>query len=167
MYKTVDDYVTEYAADAQESQKMFDELTDASLRTAVGEGHRDLGRIAWHIVQSVPEMLSTAGVKLDTSVVEQPVPASGSEIAAAYKRVTAEAAAALRSQWDEAELERKRDMYGMQWSGAKVLLCLLGHEAHHRGQMSVLMRQAGLVPHGVYGPHKEAWATMGMEAPAI
>jgi uncharacterized damage-inducible protein DinB len=58
-------------------------------------------------------------------------------------------------------------MYGMQWDGAKVLMCLIGHEAHHRGQMSVLMRQAGLIPHGVYGPNKEAWASMGMEAPGI
>ena len=40
-------------------------------------------------------------------------------------------------------------------------------EASVEEQMSVLMRQAGLVPYGVYGPHKEAWATMGMEPPAV
>jgi uncharacterized damage-inducible protein DinB len=167
MYTTVEDWVKEYEDDSSEAQKLFDALTDAALGTPVAEGHRSLGQVAWHIVQSVPEMLSTAGVKLETAVQQQPVPSSASEIAAAYRRVTAEACSALRSQWNEAELSRLREMWGMQWSGAKVLLCLIGHESHHRGQLSVLMRQAGLIPHGVYGPHKEAWASMGMEAPAI
>jgi uncharacterized damage-inducible protein DinB len=167
MYSTVEQCINEYAEDSAEAQKLFDALTDASLGTPVADGHRTLGQVAWHIVQSVPEMLTCAGVKLDDAVVHQGVPGSAAEIAAAYKRVTAEAVAAVRDQWDEAELARPRDMYGMQWSGAKTLMCLLGHEAHHRGQMSVLMRQAGLVPHGVYGPHKEAWASMDMEAPAV
>jgi uncharacterized damage-inducible protein DinB len=159
--------VREYSEDSAEAQQLFDALTDESLATRVADGHRSLGQVAWHIVQSVPEMLTAAGVKLDDSAAHQPVPATAREIADAYRRVTAEAAAALRSQWDEQELARPRDMYGMQWTGAKTLLCLIGHEAHHRGQMSVLMRQAGLVPHGVYGPHKEAWASMGMEPPAV
>jgi uncharacterized damage-inducible protein DinB len=166
-FTTVEDWASEYAGDAAQAQQMFDALTDASLATPVAAGHRTLGRIAWHIVQSVPEMLSTAGLQLDTAVLHQPVPQHAAEIAAAYERVTREAVAALRSQWDAAELARPRDMYGMQWTGAKVLVCLIAHEAHHRGQMSVLMRQAGLVPAGVYGPHKEAWAGMGMEPPAV
>jgi uncharacterized damage-inducible protein DinB len=167
MYTTVEDFVQEYEQDAREAQKMFAELTDEALHTSVADGARNLGRVAWHIVQSVPEMLHTAGLKLDTSVLEQAVPKTAHEIAEAYQLVTAEAAKALREQWDSAELARLRDMYGMKWDGAKVLMCLIGHEAHHRGQMSVLMRQAGLVPHGVYGPHKEAWAGMGMEPPAV
>jgi uncharacterized damage-inducible protein DinB len=167
MNRSVDEFVSDYAEDCEGAQKLFDALTDESLSTSVADGHRTLGQIAWHIVQSVPEMLHTAGVNVDTSVMQQPVPTSASEIAAAYRRVTDEGCRAVREQWDDAELARERDMYGMQWSGHKVLLCLLGHEAHHRGQMSVLMRQAGLVPYGVYGPHKEAWASMGMEPPAI
>lgn len=167
MYTTVEDWAREYAEDSAEAQKLFDALTDESLNTRVADGHRSLGQIAWHVVQSVPEMLTAAGLKLDDSVVHQSVPASASEIAAAYRHNAAAAVQALREQWDQAELERVRDMYGMQWSGAKTLLCLIGHEAHHRGQMSVLMRQAGLVPHGVYGPHKEAWASMGLEPPAV
>lgn len=167
MYTTVEDFVKEYEQDSQEALKMFDELTDEALGTPVADGQRTLGRVAWHIVQSVPEMLHAAGVQMDTSVMQQPVPGSAAEIASAYKRVTADAAKALREQWDGAELAKVRDMYGMQWDGAKVLMCLIGHEAHHRGQMSVLMRQAGLIPHGVYGPHKEAWDSMGMQPPEV
>lgn len=166
-YSTVADWVQEYREDAEGTAKVLDAMTDASLATPVAEGHRTLGRIAWHIVQTVPEMLAEAGLELDKSIMEQPVPQRAADIAAAYRRETAAATDALLAQWDSAELARPRPMYGMQWSGAKVLLCLIAHEAHHRGQLSVLMRQAGLVPPGVYGPHKEAWSSMGMQPPAV
>ena len=37
------------------------------------------------------------------------------------------------------------------------LMTLINHQNHHRGQMTVLMRQAGLTVPGVYGPAKEEW----------
>jgi uncharacterized damage-inducible protein DinB len=39
-----------------------------------------------------------------------------------------------------------------------------GHQAHHRGQMTVLMRQAGLTVPGVYGPAREERAQWGTPA---
>ena len=44
-----------------------------------------------------------------------------------------------------------------------VLISLVRHQAHHRAQMTVLMRQAGLAVPGIYGPAREEWAAMGME----
>ncbi|MCK4657684.1 MAG: hypothetical protein KAT85_11650, partial [candidate division Zixibacteria bacterium] len=38
---------------------------------------------------------------------------------------------------------------------------------HHRGQMTVLMRQAGLKVPGVYGPSMEEWEHFGMKKPEI
>ena len=54
-------------------------------------------------------------------------------------------------------------MYGETWKRGVALEMLIRHEAHHRGQMTVLMRQAGLPVHGVYGPSREEWTAMGME----
>lgn len=42
---------------------------------------------------------------------------------------------------------------------------LNGLETHHLGQMTVLMRQAGLNVPGVYGPSKEEWTAYGMPEP--
>jgi len=58
-------------------------------------------------------------------------------------------------------------MYRSKWSRGFTLHCLGDHETHHRGQMSILMRQAGLVVPGVMGPAKEEWEKMGMQAPEI
>jgi len=43
---------------------------------------------------------------------------------------------------------------------------IVNHQAHHRGQMAVLIRQAGLRVPDVYGPAREDWAQWGMEARA-
>ena len=59
-------------------------------------------------------------------------------------------------------LAEKVPMYGQEWARGMVLSVLMVHQTHHRGQMTVLMRQAGLRVPGIYGPAKEDWASMNM-----
>jgi len=49
-------------------------------------------------------------------------------------------------------------MYGDRWKRGVTLLALLMHQAHHRGQMTVVMRLAGLKVPALYGPAREEWA---------
>jgi uncharacterized damage-inducible protein DinB len=42
------------------------------------------------------------------------------------------------------------------------LQALISHEIHHRGQMAVPRRQAGLQVPGIYGPAREEWEAYGM-----
>ena len=58
-------------------------------------------------------------------------------------------------------------MYGEKWQRGLTLHILLQHEVHHRGQMTVLMRQAGLKVPNIYGPAKEGWAEYGADTPII
>ena len=70
--------------------------------------------------------------------------------------------AALKDQWKDSELNDEINMYGQQWKKKDVLKSLVYHQIHHRGQITVLMRQAGLKVPGVYGPAREEWEQMGM-----
>ena len=54
-------------------------------------------------------------------------------------------------------------MYGEQWANGLTLRLLISHEIHHRGQMFVLMRQAGLRVPDIYGPTREVWIEQGMQ----
>jgi uncharacterized damage-inducible protein DinB len=63
--------------------------------------------------------------------------------------------------WTDETLLVTDNMYGETWKRGFSLFLLVTHEAHHRGQMTVLMRQAGLTVPGVYGPAKEEWAAIG------
>jgi uncharacterized damage-inducible protein DinB len=93
-------------------------------------------------------------------------PVTAEAIRAGYAAVTAELGAAIKADWNDAALEVTDDMYGEQWPRGLTLGILIQHEIHHRAQMTVLMRQAGLRVPGIFGPSKEDWASMGMSPPA-
>nr|WP_275983527.1 DinB family protein [Paenibacillus hamazuiensis] len=69
--------------------------------------------------------------------------------------------AAVQAQWTDATLKEQRFMFGMfDWSVFETITAFVRHQAHHRGQLTVLMRQADLVVPGVYGPSKEELEAM-------
>lgn len=74
---------------------------------------------------------------------------------------------AIKEKWTDESLKELDDMYGEKWPRGLTLSILNKHQIHHRGQMTVLMRQAGLKVPGVYGPSRDEWSAMGMEAPSI
>jgi uncharacterized damage-inducible protein DinB len=82
---------------------------------------------------------------------------------AAYDRASASVLEQVTQHWTDGMLEDTLEMYGDRWTRGNVLDALIRHEAHHRGQMTVLMRQAGLPVAGPYGPSREEWAAYGME----
>jgi uncharacterized damage-inducible protein DinB len=165
MFRRVEDFLKAYKDDSSGTLKLLNTLTDESLNRRVAEGHRELGAIAWHIAMSIPEMMPRTGLKIEGFDVNAMPPAGAAEIAATYRRAVDALLAQVAEQWDDATLEVEDDMYGMQWPRGLTLFILIAHETHHRGQMTVLMRQAGLTVPGVCGPAKEEWDKYGMEGP--
>jgi uncharacterized damage-inducible protein DinB len=142
-------------------------LTDASLGQAVGPEDRTIGRVAWHLTTTLPEMMGKTGLKVEGVAEDAPVPASAAAIADAYRAAAASLAAQVGRDWKDESLEIEDTMYGMQWKRGNTLSILVVHQAHHRGQLTVLMRQAGLKVPGVYGPAREEWSGMGVPAPGV
>lgn len=167
MYHTLDEFRTQWAWESEQTQHTFDTLTDASLTQRIDAGGRTLGQLAWHIAQTVPEMMNKTGLAVGGLGEHDPTPASAATIASAYKAASASLLAEIASKWSDASLTTENDMYGMTWTKAQTLGTLVGHQNHHRGQMTVLMRQAGLRVPGIYGPAREDWAAMGMEPPPL
>ena len=69
----------------------------------------------------------------------------------------------IELKWTDATLDEELDLYGETWKIGYLLRSLLYHQIHHRGQLTILMRQAKLLVPGVYGPSREEWSQMGME----
>lgn len=167
MYQTIQDFLADWAVESASTAKVMDALTDASLAQKVTEGDRSLGWTAWHITTTLAEMPGHLGLELAAVKFESPMPSSAAAIAATYKAAAAELAGLIKSRWTDETLKVEDNMYGMVWSRDTSLNCLVRHEIHHRGQMTVLMRQAGLKVPGVYGPAKEDWAAAGYPEPAV
>ena len=164
MYRRIDDFVNAWRHDSATTLKVLRALTDASLEQRVTPEGRTLGRLAWHIAETIPEMLGHAGITVAGPGPRNDTPTSADEIAGAYERAAKAVPAAVRGAWTDDQLEDEVEMYGQRWTKGMVLASLHLHEAHHRGQLTVLMRQAGLTVPGCYGPSAEEWAAMGVPA---
>jgi uncharacterized damage-inducible protein DinB len=163
MYRRIDDFTTAWGRETDATLKLLRACTDASLAQRVAPAGRTLGRIAWHVAQTLPEMLGHSGLPVRGPAEDAPIPKAAA-IAEAYASAAAAVGEAVRGAWTDAMLGERVPMYGEQWMRGEVLASLVAHQAHHRGQMTVLMRQAGLPVPGIYGPAAEEWASMGMVA---
>lgn len=163
LVKSIGDFSTAWKYESESTLKVFANLTDESLNQKVTEEGRSLGFLAWHITQTIGEMMSKAGLSFDNFDENASAPVSAEQIKSEYERLSFKMSSQVNEYWNDNMLDDDLNMYGQTWKRGDVLASLLAHQTHHRGQITVLMRQAGLKVPGVYGPSKEEWATYGME----
>jgi uncharacterized damage-inducible protein DinB len=162
MYQTIAAFLEDWALERAATLKVMKALTDSSLGQRVSTEGRTLGFLAWHIVLSLSEMSNKAGLRVEGPAEDAAPPSSASAVAAAYERSSASVAEQVGASWKDSMLADELVLYGRPWKRRGVLASLVKHQVHHRGQMTVLMRQAGLAVPGVYGPAREEWTRMGM-----
>ncbi|MBI5726330.1 MAG: DinB family protein [Ignavibacteriales bacterium] len=164
MFRTVEDFLTSWKHEKETTLKMLNNLTDESLGTKVTPTGRDLGFIAWHITLSCGEMAQASGFIIDGFDEKQPRPATAGEIIATFTQLADAITEMVKSSFKDEDLMVTIPVYGEEWKRGFLFTALVSHTIHHRGQMTVLMRQAGLKVPGAYGPSREEWVTYGMPA---
>lgn len=164
MFRTIEDFRTAWDYEAEMTGKALLNLTDVSLGQKVTEDGRTLGFIGWHLAVTLREMLGKVGLTIDAPAEDAECPTSAAEIARLYGIGGKSVGDEVSNNWTAETLLIEDDMYGETWSRGMTLFYLIAHQTHHRGQMTVLMRQAGLRVPGIYGPAKEEWAAFGAPA---
>jgi uncharacterized damage-inducible protein DinB len=165
MYCTIQDFLDDWKYESDATLKIIKMLTDESLGQKCAPDSRSLGFLAWHITLTLGEMGGKAGLNVDGPDEDAPLPSGASVIASTYETAAQSVASEVQKRWTDSMLAEKIDMYGEQWTRSAALASLVKHQIHHRAQMTMLMRQAGLKVPGVYGPSREEWAKFGMQAP--
>lgn len=163
MFHSISDFLDIWKTESDLTLKVFRTLTDQSLSQRVYPEGRTLGYIAWHIVGSLTYTLGELGLTIDAPSEKDPLPASAAVIAEAFEKCAQAVAQTIQSNWTDDQLPGYISIYGQSWTRDYLLVSLLAHSCHHRGQMTVLMRQAGLKVPGIYGPSKEEWANYAMD----
>jgi uncharacterized damage-inducible protein DinB len=164
MYQSTQSFIEDYRNESQGTQKLLNALTDESLKQAIAPGYRTLGHIAWHLVP-FGGILTAAGLEYASPTEDREPPESAAVIAQAFQAAGEALLDAVSTQWTDEKLQEPLNLFGQKWTYGLVLDVFIKHEVHHRGQLTILMRQAGLPVTGVYGPSKEEWAYAGMQAP--
>ncbi len=165
MFRKVDDFAKAWDYEIEATAKVMNTLTNSSLSQKVSDDGRTLGFVAWHITQTLGEMTALVGLTVEAPEFSDECPSSAAEIGASFETAARSVAAEVKANWTDDTLLLEDEMYGETWSRGMTLFYLIAHQGHHRGQMTVLMRQAGLAVPGIYGPSKEEWAAFG--APAM
>jgi uncharacterized damage-inducible protein DinB len=167
MFQSLDSFLKSWEYEANATQRLLKNLTDGSLKQEITSQNWTLGRIAWHTVAAIHIIASNTNLTFEAPSKDWPVPTSAQFIADSYHQASDAFVQALKTQWVDKTLEERIDFLGQKISNGSLLMFLIQHQNHHRGQMTVLMRQAGLTVPGIYGPAKEEWANFGMEAPKM
>ena len=163
MYYKLSDFIKDWKYESESTIKVLSNLTDESLILKFNNEIRTAGKLAWHIVTSVGEMAHRTGLTFETVDEKAPIPSTAKEIVDEYKRASAGMMKEMSEKWNDETLLLEDNMYGEMWTKGKTLGVLVTHQIHHRGQLTVVMRLAGLKVPGVYGPAKEEWANYGMQ----
>ncbi|OGB66965.1 MAG: hypothetical protein A2Y94_06055 [Caldithrix sp. RBG_13_44_9] len=162
MYRSVNDFLEDWKFESDGTLKLLGKLSDKSLQQKVTKAGRSLGRLAWHLALTLPEMLNRTGLAVEGPTEDAPIPKTVKEIVEAYRKSAEAVSLQVKKQWKNSDLRDEVNMYDENWKKGKVLLSLILHQTHHRAQMTVLMRQAGLEVTGIYGPAREEWKKFNM-----
>ncbi|MGE7090707.1 DinB family protein [Lysinibacillus sp. NPDC048646] len=154
MYRQVEDFLNEWSNASLGTTQVLKAVTDEKLNQSIVEDHSTLGWLGWHLAGAIGYFGYLAGLQVPMLRQEDPVPATAAEIVAAYEEAANSVKEEVAKLSNEDLLEEVKGFDGPIARGA-ILRILVDHQTHHRGQMTVLLRQAGLPVPGVMGPTKE------------
>lgn len=155
MYRKLDDFINDWERARAGTVKVLEAVTDDKLKQEITEGHSTLGWLGWHLATAQQYFGSLVGITLEVPGDAKVVPEKASEIVEAYKSLSQQLADKAKQEFTDASMEENVDMHGSPAPRGAILRNIIDHQTHHRGQMTVLLRQASLPVPGVMGPTKE------------
>jgi len=165
MYYKISDFLEDWKYESGSTIKVLNNLTDEVLTVKFNNEIRTAGRLAWHIVGAMAELGHRMGLNFEEIDQDAPFPPTAKEIVDEYKRTSDGLIKKIAEKWNDDTLSIEDEITGQgdRWSRGKTLGALVSHQIHHRAQLTVVMRLAGLKVPGVYGPAKEEWVNYGMQ----
>jgi len=165
MYHKLSDFLDDWKYESDFTIKVLSNLTDEVLTVKFNKEIRTAGRLAWHIVGAIAELGHRMGLTFEKVDQNSPIPSTAKEIVDEYKRASDGLIKEINEKWNDETLLLKDEITGQgeMWSRGKTLGALITHQIHHRAQLTIVMRLAGLKVPGIYGPAKEEWSAYGME----
>ncbi|GAA4318210.1 DinB family protein [Mucilaginibacter gynuensis] len=162
MYYRINEFLEDWLNETGKTTKVFSMIPEASKDIIVHPKVRALGRLAFHIPQIIVQIGVQTGLMAPPELPEDPLPGTMTETNSLYLSIHEQMGEAVKIQWQDDMLEDEVDLYGHKWRRGDVLSLLTHHEVHHRSQMIIIMRLAGLQVPGLYGPVREDWEQLGL-----
>jgi uncharacterized damage-inducible protein DinB len=156
MYSRVEDFLSDYQWESESTRKVLRALTPESLAHCKAPGDEtSICSLAHHLSESPVYILNQGGLSL--TMPEKSEQQTVDELAANYDKMIAQLFEQVRT-WKDEDLPNTANFFGMEWPKGLALSITLHHEIHHRGQLTAMMRNAGVPVPSIYGPNREETA---------
>lgn len=155
MYRTVNDFIADWSVAAEGTLRVLQSLSDEKLDQAIVEGHSTLGWLGWHLATCPAFFAGLVGLDVNSAIEEKKEQVKVIDIVETYKRTVEAVKSEAESNLTDEKLVEKIESFAGETTRGALLRGLIDHQTHHRGQMTVLLRQAELPVPGVMGPTKE------------
>lgn len=155
MYRNLNDFIQEWDKNSKGTLAIFKSITDEKKHVAIVEGHSSLESLSWHLTTAPDYFMGQAGLSLDVELNPKSTPATISEIIETYEAVRENVSKVAQEHLSDEKLLTEVNSHGQLTPIGSILRLMVDHQTHHRAQMQVLLRQAGLHVPGVMGPTKE------------
>ncbi len=155
----IDGMLRELEQEAQTTRRVLERVPDNQLAWRPHEKARTLGELALHVAMvpgGVAELVASPS-PAQAPPFTDPIPTSASELIPALDRSIAKAKAVLGAMDDAALMATWRLMQGDRELFAVPRVAILrsvmfNHWYHHRGQLTVYLRELGVPIPSIYGP---------------
>ncbi len=154
MYRKAADFLADWTGSAGGTLAVIKAITNEKKHTVIVEGHNSLEWLAWHLVGAGAMFAQIAGLQVQGPAKDEAAPEQAEQLAQRYGKVM-QAVAEEAGKLSDAQMEEEINGFMGPVARGAFLRMMIDHQNHHRGQMTVLLRQAGLTVPGVMGPTKE------------
>jgi uncharacterized damage-inducible protein DinB len=155
---TIDDVLQEFEQETPATRRVLDRVPPDRLGWRPHDKSLTLGQLAMHVATlpgAIAELSTQPGMDVRTEM-PRPQPASTTEVMSAFDWSVGKAKSVLAGMDDAALASPWRMMLGDQEiacmpRGVLIRSVLLNHWYHHRGQLTVYLRQTGAMVPAIYG----------------
>jgi len=157
-------FLTLWDREAASTVKLLQSLPPTQYDFRPDPAGRSLGELAWHLAEGDAYMsfgIDRGDFRMGgTRPPNIERPRAVEDLAPGYQRVHREAVERIRRLTPE-DLDRTIAFFTGQRTIRDILWeAILGHEIHHRGQLTLMCRLAGGQPPGLHGPNREETAAL-------
>ena len=153
MFSNKSELMALFEEESAKTQAVLTALTAEACSQPLAPGFKTAGELAFHLIMAIPAISQFLGF-VYTDLPPESIQSSPQQLSDAYRRIHERCTKHILDLTDEQLFQQRFAVYSQQWSAAYTISILIRHEIHHRGQLTVLMRQAGLALPDIYGPAK-------------
>lgn len=156
MYRMINDFVMDWENSCRGTLSVFESITEEKKGFEIVDDHSSLEWLSWHLTTATAYFMGQVGLSLNVELNPSATPNSIKEIISTYKVASEEVVKAVKENLTDEALSGNVDSHGRPTPIGVLLRVMVDHQTHHRAQMQVLLRQAGLNVPSIMGPTKEA-----------